>query len=75
MPWFTPNNGKHYYTVAECRKHGLMKGKIRVRRSKEEQYYTIKTVKAISLEEAEEVLSKKKKPVEIEKLSIENHKK
>ena len=67
VPWFTPNTGKHYYTVAECRKHGLMKGKIRVRRTKEEAYYVIKTIKAISETEAEEVLNKKKKHAEKEK--------
>lgn len=65
VPWFTPNNGKHYYTIAECRKHGLMKGKIRVRRSKDEKYYVIKTIKAISKQEAEEVLSKKKKQKDV----------
>lgn len=63
-PWFTPNNGKHYYTVAECRKHGLMKGKIRVRHAKDAQYYAIKTVRAISQIEAEEILAKKKKTIE-----------
>ena len=72
VPWFTPNNGKHYYTVAECRRHGLMKGKIRVRRTKAGQYYVIKTVKAISEQEAEEVISKKKKPIDKEKLNKEN---
>lgn len=70
VPWFTPNNGKHYYTVAECRRHGLMKGKIRVRRTKDELYFTIKTVKAVSELEAEGVLAKKKKPEHKEKVNV-----
>jgi len=63
-PWFSPNSGKHYYTIAECRRHGLMKGKIRVRHAKDAQYYAIKTVRAITQAEAEEVRSKKKKTAE-----------
>ena len=70
VPWFTPNNGKHYYTIAECRRHGLMKGKIRVRRTKDEQYYAVKTIKAISEAEAEEILAKKKKPADKDKMHI-----
>ncbi len=60
VSWFTVNNGKHYYTVAKCNEHGLMKGKIRIRRSKDGQYYAIKTVKAVSKEEATAVLDKKR---------------
>lgn len=59
--WYSPNNGKHYYTVAKCSEHGLMKGKIRVRKSKDDKYYAIKTVKSIQKEEAEIILSKKQK--------------
>ena len=59
--WYSPNNGKHYYTVAKCSEHGLMKGKIRVRKSKDDKYYVIKTVKSIQEEEAELILSKKRK--------------
>ena len=59
--WYSPNNGKHYYTVAKCGEHGLMKGKIRVRKSKDDKYYVIKTVKSIQEEEAELILSKKRK--------------
>lgn len=59
--WYSPNNGKHYYTVAKCSEHGLMKGKIRVRKSKDDKYYVIKTVKSIQKEEAEIIMSKKRK--------------
>lgn len=59
--WYTPNNGKHYYTVAKCSEHGLMKGKIRVRKTKDDKYYVIKTVKHINETEAELIISKRRK--------------
>ncbi len=63
-PWFTPNNGKHYYAVAECPEHGLMKGKNRVRKTKEDQYFVIKTIRQVSEEEAEALMSRKHKGTE-----------
>lgn len=49
--WFTAN-GKHYYSVSYCEKHGYMKGKIRVRKAAEDdQVYIVKTSKFISEEE------------------------
>lgn len=30
--WFSPN-GKHYYSLSWCDKHGWMKGKIRVKKA------------------------------------------
>ncbi len=59
--WYTPNNGKHYYAVAKCPEHGNMKGKIRVRKDKEELYYAVKTVKHVSEEEAEDILTMKQR--------------
>ena len=59
--WYTPNNGKHYYTVARCSEHGLMKGKIRVRKTKDDKYYVVKTVKHIQEEESQFIISKKRK--------------
>ncbi len=61
ITWYTPNNGKHYYTVAKCSEHGLMKGKIRVRKTKDDKYFTVKTVKHIDEEEAKAIIAKKKK--------------
>ena len=60
--WYTPNNGKHYYTVAKCTEHGLMKGKLRIRKTKDEKYYVVKTVKHIKEAEAEQIISRKRKP-------------
>lgn len=54
LKWFTPN-GRHYYCLAYCEKHGYLKGKIRVRRSEGGGVYIVKTTKIISPEEAEEI--------------------
>lgn len=52
--WFTPN-GRNYYCLAYCEKHGYLKGKIRVRKSADEKVYIVKTTKLIPLEEAAEL--------------------
>lgn len=51
VKWFTPN-GRHYYCLAYCDKHGYLKAKIRVRRSESGKVYIVKTTKLISQEEA-----------------------
>lgn len=51
LKWFTAN-GRHYYCLAYCEKHGFLKGKIRVRRSESGRIYVVKTTKLISAEEA-----------------------
>jgi len=51
IKWFTPN-GRHYYCLAYCEKHGYLKGKIRIRKSEEGGVYVVKTTKLISPEEA-----------------------
>lgn len=51
VKWFTPN-GRHYYCVAYCEKHGYLKAKIRVRKSGEGRVYIVKTTKFISPEDA-----------------------
>ena len=57
IPWFT-NNNKHYYCVSYCRKHGLIKGKIRVRKAENGKIYVIKTMKQISEEQKNEIVQK-----------------
>lgn len=61
IAWYTPNTGKHYYTVAKCPEHGYMKGKIRIRKDKEERYFTVKTVKHVNEEDAAAIVARKKK--------------
>lgn len=57
IKWFSPN-GKHYYCVAHCEKHGYLKGKIRIRKSEEDKVYVVKTLKLITEEEVEIIREK-----------------
>lgn len=58
IKWFTPN-GRHYYCLAYCEKHGYLKGKIRVRKTDEGMLYVVKTTKLISDEMAEDLRKRK----------------
>lgn len=58
IPWFT-NNGKHYYTIVVCARHGAIKGKIRLRRSKNNKIYVVKTMKQVSSEVVQDIINKK----------------
>ena len=64
IKWFTPN-GKHYYCVSCCEKHGYMKSKIRVRKSEKGKVYVVKTMKFISTEEVDMIVTKQEKAKEI----------
>lgn len=50
VKWFSLN-GKHYYAVSKCDKHGLIKAKVRVRKDRLDKIYIVKTMRPISLEE------------------------
>lgn len=58
VKWFTPN-GKHYYNVSICEKHGYIKGKVRIRRSESGLYYVVKTMRSITEEQVKEIIEKK----------------
>lgn len=45
--WFSPN-GKHYYSVSYCDRHGYMKSKIRIRKAEDGGVYIVKTDKFIT---------------------------
>lgn len=51
LKWFT-SNGRHYYCLAYCEKHGYLKAKIRVRKAEGGGVYIVKTTKFITPEEA-----------------------
>lgn len=57
VKWFSAN-GRHYYCLAYCEKHGYLKGKIRIRKSVNDRIYVVKTTKLISEEEALEIKEK-----------------
>jgi len=56
--WFSPN-GKHYYSVSYCEKHGYMKGKIRIKKAEKGLVYAVKTTRFISQQEADLIWKKK----------------
>ena len=58
IQWFSIN-GRHYYCVAWCEKHGYLKGKIRVRKADDGQIYIVKTTKFITKEEADKIAERK----------------
>lgn len=63
IKWFT-SNGKHYYSISYCDKHGYMKGKIRIRKgvnvpADSERVYVIKTLKMISEDEMKTIAEKR----------------
>lgn len=61
LRWFSPN-GKHYYSVSYCDKHGYMKGKIRIRKAAEDdQIYIVKTTKFIPEEEVVKIKERQEK--------------
>lgn len=58
--WFSPN-GKHYYSVSYCEKHGYMKSKIRIRKTEDGAVYVVKTEKFIPEEEVAGIRDKQEK--------------
>ncbi len=66
IKWFSIN-GRHYYCVAYCEKHGFLKGKIRVRKTDDGRVFVVKTTKFISKEEVEEIEARKAHVKELRK--------
>ena len=64
--WFTPN-GKHYYCVSYCDRHGYMKSKVRMRKSEDKMVYVVKTEKFITEAEVEAIRDKQKKSKDYKK--------
>lgn len=64
--WFSVN-GRHYYCVAYCEKHGFLKGKIRVRRTDEGKTYIVKTTKFITKDEMEAIAQRRDHAKELKK--------
>lgn len=54
LKWFTIN-GRHYYCLAHCEKHGYLKGKIRIQRAQDGRVYVVKTTKLVTDKEAEDL--------------------
>ena len=64
IPWFS-NNGKSYYSVIVCPKHGNIKGKIRMKKSRYDKIYVVKTMKQINLDAVNDIIDKRNQLREI----------
>lgn len=63
LRWFTPN-GRNYYCLAFCEKHGYLKGKIRIRKSESSEkgaIYVVKTTRLITQQEAEHLKDRRRR--------------
>ncbi len=49
--WFSTHSG-NYLCLSSCFLHGLMRGKLKIKKTEDEQYYAIKIVKKVSREDA-----------------------
>lgn len=58
MHWFSVN-ARNYYCVAECKDHGLLKGKIRMKHADSGKVYIEKTIKISSQLEVESIRAKR----------------
>ena len=56
--WFSYGQ-RFYFCLAACPEHGLVKGKIRVKKSERDLYYIVKTVKMADKEDEDQLLQKK----------------
>ena len=62
VKWFTTNN-RHYLCVSECEEHGLMKSKVRLRKSESGEIYVDKTQKFIDKKQAESLRYKREQVI------------
>lgn len=74
ISWFT-NNGKNYYTIVSCPKHGALKGKIRLRKAiKSSKIYVVKTMRLAPPDVVCDIVNKKSRFVKAEKKNGKSHK-
>lgn len=66
LRWFTLN-GRHYYSVSYCERHGLMKAKLRINRTEDGQVFAVKTQKFIGEEELEKLRLRREKAKDAKK--------
>lgn len=66
IKWFT-SNSKHYFCIGYCDVHGYMKAKVRIRKTKEDKVYVVKTTKFISEEEVDAIKEKRMKAKHMKK--------
>ncbi len=57
LRWFSVNS-KQYYSISMCPDHGMVKGKIRMKRTDEDAFFVIKTLKLIDEDDAKIIREK-----------------
>ncbi len=60
IKWFSVN-GKHYFCLAYCKKHGYLKGKVRMKKADDGKIYVIKTLKLVGDDVAVQIRDKQDK--------------
>lgn len=56
--WFS-GNSKTFYCLAYCKSHGLLKGKMKVKKTPDDQYFVVKIVRFADEKDEEEIFGKK----------------
>lgn len=56
--WFSTLNGG-YMSLSTCFRHGFMRGKMKIKKTEDEQWYAVKIIKKINREDAVKVKEKK----------------
>lgn len=58
IKWFAVNS-KTYYGVAECRNHGYIRSKLRIRQNDDGKFYVYKTSKMVNQDKVDEIEAKR----------------
>lgn len=69
IDWFSGSAKVNYFGLFYCKKHGYLKGKLRVKKTDNDRYFAVKTIKIISKEEALN-LKKQKEESHKKKVSV-----
>lgn len=60
IKWFSVN-GRHYYYVGQCKKHGYMKCKVRMKKADDGNIFVVKTQKIVGEEAVSDIREKQEK--------------
>lgn len=59
MNWFASATGNMYYALIQCPIHGSVKGKIRIRKTRGDKIFVVKTIKPATEKDVEELKARK----------------
>jgi len=60
VKWFSVN-GRHYFFVGECKRHGYMKCKVRMKKADDGNVYVVKTQKIVNADVVEDIRQRQDK--------------